>query len=318
MRKLFLIVSIDTECDKGPGWRIQYPMCFRNIYEGVPDVFTPLFSRHRIKATYLLSPEIMHNDPCVSVFKSLLNVELGTHLHEEFIDPIANWAADRTKSVQCDLVPSLEREKLSQLTKLFERQFGYRPTSFRAGRFGISSHTFGFLDELGYHVDSSVTPFKTHYYETGTVNNFWGSNPMPYRIKDMNLVQVPVTIINPDFTSLPRFILRLLEDKRTFARKVLNRCGFVSKSVWFRPHRSSTEMLIDIAEQVIHSYPSGKDPVLNMMFHSNEIIPAASPYCQTPSDVESYLTSLDGVFGYLNDKYQVCSVGLGEYAKYFH
>lgn len=317
MQRVFLIVSIDTECDKGPSWKIKVPMSFQNILEGVPERLVPLFVRYGIKATYLLSPEIIRNNACALVFKSLSNAELGTHLHEEFIEPFPKWSVDRTKSVQRDLAPMLEREKLVQLTSLFEDQFGFRPLSFRAGRFGISNRTFTYLRSLGYSVDSSVTPFKTHYYESGTINNFWGRGLMPYRVAGNKLLQVPVTIFNRDFSSLPPWVLRFVQDKRTFSKRALNRLGFKSKSEWFRPYRSSGQELIRIAEQVIRCWPRDKDPVLNMMFHSNEIIPGASPYCETQDDVDKYLASLTHVFEYLQQRYEVCSVGLGEYAKFY-
>lgn len=317
MRRVFLIISIDTECDKGPGWIIQRPMSFKNVTSGMSDTFTPLFSSHGIRPTYLLSPEILHDDECVATLRTLKDVELGTHLHEEFIEPRPNWGADRTKSIQCDLEYWLEREKLVRLSDLFEKCFGYRPMSFRAGRFGISARTMRYLKELGYLVDSSVTPFKTHYYESGTVNNFWGERPFPYRVPGVGILQVPVTIVNRDFSRLPVSILKLLEDRRTLPRRILNRLGYRSKSEWFRPYRSTSEMLIRVAEELIRSCPNDQDPVLNMMFHSNEIIPGASPYCQTIVEVDEYVRSMAETFDYLYAKYDVCSTGLGEYASYF-
>lgn len=318
MRRIFLIVSIDTECDKGPGWIVQRPMSFKSVTKGVPEILTPLFSKHGVKPTYLLSPEIMHDEESVLIFRKMSHIELGTHLHEEFIEPLSNWTADRTKSIQRDLHYSMEREKLVRLTDLFERCFGYRPLSFRAGRFGIGVGTMRYLDELGYLVDSSVTPFKTHYYESGTVNNFWGRRPFPYKVSGLRILQVPVTIVNRDFSRLPVLVLKCLEDRRTLPRRILNRLGYRSRSEWFRPYRSTSETLIGVAETLIKSCPDGSVPVLNMMFHSNEIIPGASPYCQTLEDVDRYIKSMAETFEYLNRKYDVCSTGLGEYASYFH
>lgn len=315
--KIFLIISIDTECDKGPGWKLQSPMAFENINKGVPQTLEPLFDKFAIKPTYLLSPEVLYHAESVSYFKSLQQAELGTHLHIEFIEPNADWMADRSKGIQADLDAETEYEKLKNLTDLFTASFGYTPLSFRAGRFGIGSHSFTHLQQLGYQVDSSVTPFKTHYYESGRVNNFWGTPVYPYRIPDTDLVQVPVSIVNKDFSRLPGWILRYVEDKRTLSKKILSRLGYRSKSSWFRPHRNDGDGLKRVADQVIQTTPVGKVPVLNMMFHSNEILAGASPYCQTQEEVRAYLKSLEEVFTFLHIKYEVCSIGLGEYAKYF-
>lgn len=315
--KIYLIISIDTECDKGPGWRIQRPMSFTNITVGLNRELTPLFEQYGIRATYLLSPEVINDDVSINTLSKIDNIELGAHLHEEFIEPYSNYSTDRTKSVQCSLSDQLERDKLVSLTNLFQQKIGYMPISFRAGRFGISNRTWKILSDLGYLVDSSVTPFKTHYYSDTLINNFWGYRNIPFKTVDSGLVQVPVTIINRDYSILPDIILRRLSDTLDLKKRVLTRLGFRSKSEWFRPYRTSAESLISIADFVIKHYPKGKVPVLNMMFHSNEILPSASPYCQTTGDVQLYIASMDSLFEHIFKQYDVCSVGLGEYAKYF-
>ncbi len=318
MKKVYLIISIDTECDKGPGWKLQRPMAFENITKGLPQTLEPLFKKFSIKPTYLLSPEVMQHAESVAYFKRLQQTELGTHLHLEFIEPNANWEADRTKGIQADLDAEIEYEKLKNLTVLFNAQFGYQPLSFRAGRFGIGKNSFRYLQELGYQVDSSITPFKTHYYESGKVNNFWGKPVHPYRVSNSNLIQVPVSISNTDFAKLPTWIVGQVEDKRTLSKRILGRLGYRSKSTWFRPHRSDGQGLIHVAKELMDTTPANKIPVLNMMFHSNEILAGASPYCQTDEEVTAYCTALEEVFDFLHVKYEVCSIGLGEYAKHFN
>ena len=63
-----------------------------------------------------------------------------------------------TDAFQRDYPPDVEAAKLRDLTELFSRTFGRSPTSFRAGRFGIGPHSIPILEELGYLVESSVTP----------------------------------------------------------------------------------------------------------------------------------------------------------------
>ena len=88
-----LAITIDTECDKGPGWRVRQPLGFRNVLEGVPGRLQPIFERWGVKPTYLLSPEVLLHDGCVGLFRGLNDrVELGTHLHSEFVGPGADPA----------------------------------------------------------------------------------------------------------------------------------------------------------------------------------------------------------------------------------
>lgn len=313
---VYLVVSIDTECDKGPGWLIQRPMSFKNITGGLEKTLSPLFRKYSVKPTYLLSPEVLIHDPAVELLKAMDQVELGTHLHEEFISPYVNWEANRTKNVQCDLTSVVEENKLENLTNLFVDRFGYPPLAFRAGRFGMSQHTLGILSKLKYKVDSSITPFKSHYYESGALNNFWGHQPYPYRIKETQMLEVPVTIINPSIAWLPSFFQKDLGRKNALSKRILKRMGVWGESRWLRPWRSSADELAGISEYLI-AHAGRRPRVLNMMFHSNEIEPGASPYCQTQQEVDSFVDTLDRYFDFLFSNYDVCSTGLGEYASYF-
>jgi hypothetical protein len=162
---VYLCVSIDCECDKGPGWRTRKPLAFHGIVQGVRDRLQPLFRRFRAKPTYLLSPEIMRDPQSLEALVHLDgDAEVGTHLHGEFAEPGA-FEPDVTSVFQCHYDRETERKKLRYLTDLFRSSFGRPPRSFRAGRFGIGQHSLGLLQDLGYTVDSSVTP--SHGLETG-------------------------------------------------------------------------------------------------------------------------------------------------------
>src|ERR1043166_745739 len=124
----YLAGTIDTECDKGPAWRVQQPIGYRSVLEGVPQRLQPLFDRVGAKPTYLLSPEIIEHDECVATLQQLSGgVELGTHLHGEFIEPnrppmeSITMTSDRQRQYD----PAVERSKLANLTRLFESRFGY-------------------------------------------------------------------------------------------------------------------------------------------------------------------------------------------------
>src|SRR5258708_22265796 len=85
--RVLLCVSIDCECDKGPGWKTQRPLGFDGVAVGVTERIHPLMSAHRAKPTYLLSPEIFRDGASVEAFGVLQGAELGAHLHGEMADP---------------------------------------------------------------------------------------------------------------------------------------------------------------------------------------------------------------------------------------
>lgn len=313
-KKVYIIISIDTECDKDPKWEIPQPMEFQNILLQ-SEVFNSLYEKYNIRPTYLLSPEVLKSDICVEVFKNFENIEIGTHLHEEFIEPNANPRANRTKNIQADLSYEEEKQKLTNLSNLFMDKFGYMPTSFRAGRFGYSSQTFQILQDLGYLVDSSITPFKTNYFNSGYKTNGWGKRIEPYFCTKQNrLLQVPVTIINRDFNNFPSFILNKLESRNTsLIKKTLIKLGYTSKSEWLRPFRADVEQMISISNFVIrNNFREDNFVILNIMFHSNEILPGASPYCSTEAEVEEFVLSLDILFEHLSKNHNLCFIGLSD------
>ena len=63
MSRAYLCVSIDTECDKGPKWRSQKPMAFEGVHDGVVKRLHPLFVSHGAKPTYLISSEVLRDEP---------------------------------------------------------------------------------------------------------------------------------------------------------------------------------------------------------------------------------------------------------------
>jgi hypothetical protein len=304
----FLIITIDTECDKLHNWDTASPLAFRGVTEAVPQLLQPLFESFGIRPTYLLSPEVITNIDCCAIFREICNAELGSHLHGEHIVPlIKTWdfAGRRTDDMQFEYAPELEHAKLATLTELFIQQFGYSPKSFRAGRFGISHHTGRFLQELGYWVDSSVTPHITWTSQAGhKVPDFRGFSEIPYRIDgngdiwnqgESVLIEVPVTIL-PSGT-VPS----------------VNADG----PIWFRPWYSDSDTLCNIMKYVVSQPPEdGHRRPLVMMFHNVEIIAGASPFPQTDADVDRFLDMLKRVFE-LSDVMGIKPCTLSEYYRQY-
>ena len=316
--KIYLIVSLDTECDKGPKWRVKQPLSFKNIIEGVPERLEPLFGEYGIKSTYLLSPEILKDDACVSLFSSLGgSVELGTHLHADFIEPEENSTTELAQTVQADLTPEVEFEKLRNLTELFHKKIGYPPLSFRAGKFGISSHSLDFLEQLGYIVDSSVTPYK--WWWRGKIN-FLGAPEQPYypssqdfrKKGNMSILEVPITLINPFWAKYPLKFLRRINPFNKI--QIISMNLLLKKRLacsWLRPTFSTDQEMYSITKYL---YKKERDDrfVLCMMFHSSEATPDMSPYNLTDKEVVDFLERLRRYFNLLFTEFDVNPIGLSE------
>ena len=156
------IVSIDTECDYTPNWDISSPMTFRGVMEGIGEILQPLFDERGVRPVYFVSHEVMEDTESRALLKEISGrCELASHLHPGFMPPEKrkdSMAGSKRSEMQFQYSYETEHAKVKNLTELFERSFGFRPVSFRAGRYGIGKHTGRILMELGYAVDSSVTP----------------------------------------------------------------------------------------------------------------------------------------------------------------
>lgn len=287
-----LVISIDTEVDKDPAWRISDPPSFESVRTAIPDVLGPLFDRHGAIPTYLLSPEVLDDGRSVEVLAELGDrAELGTHLHGDFIGPdgrtVEQLAGLDAGTVQCSYPREVEAEKLTRLTQRFEDRFGQRPTSFRAGRYGLSESTFELLAGLGYAVDSSVTPHLVWRFGSQTVDfRDWTAQPRVVTTPSGSLVELPVSI-RPGGRPA-RLVPRRPELLGRLAGRLL---GPSARFLWLRPSWESGQGMIDYVA-------AAGEEVLVLMFHSMEVVPGASPYCAEAAEVDRFLGALDQLLAY--------------------
>lgn len=309
---IYLCISIDCECDKGPKWRCQKPVSLAGISEGIGRRLHPLFKRFAAKPTYLFSAEVLNDEASCELLRNIVHeAEFGTHLHGEFVEPGA-FVPDVTSAFQRDYDVETERLKLTNLTALFRRTFGYAPRSFRAGRFGIGQSSLSLLAELGYAVDTSVTPFMDWTSAGAPGLSFRGAPTQPYwpdlkqperhgtEAEASGLLEIPVTIRASHFAAVP-LIGNLIEPR------------------WLRPTRGSIRQLIAVAKDEIaeaRATESNRPIILNCMFHNVEVIPGASPYAQTEAAASTILKRLAALLSFAASE-GISTIGLTDAAEIF-
>jgi len=318
--RVVLAVSVDVECDKDANWRIRRPLSCGNVRYGIRKVLAPLRAHWGLKFTMLASPEVLIDDDAMEALLELEGAELGTHLHGEFVEPDADWQAERTDQPQSAYDASTEWQKLANLTELFVQRTGRRPRSFRAGRFGYGQRTFQYLARLGYEVDSSVTPWWRQRFPAGENHDHWGIAPTPFLVGSREewrdgagrLVEIPVTIGVPGLLKLPKWLLtcgRRVPGLRRFIRKA---GGPENKCIWLRPLRNTVEEMIGLCDEIAAVYGRAGLVVLNMMFHSNELMPGMSPYCASEEDLRRLMSDIEGVVRGLSIRYALQPCTLSE------
>lgn len=291
---LLIAVSVDVECDKDECWDVRRPLAFRGVEEGIGRCLTPLFRQYGVRPTYLVSPEVLRDRGSVTLLRGIEGCELGAHLHPEFVS--AGETVTATSAVACQLPEENERRDLEELTLAFERALGVRPVSYRAGRYGASARSVRMLVELGYLVDTSVTPHKLWDYGL----DFRGAPDSPYfpALDDITkpglpggLLEVPISL-RP--SPAPVFVRRTAEiAARSRLRVARDFAKWARGPAWFRPGWSSRVMLLRfVREAACGEY--GR--VLNMMFHNVDVVAGCSPNAVSEVSVQAALDDMRAVF----------------------
>ncbi len=283
-KNIYFVITIDTEADHTADWTKSSPLTFNSVTDAVPNRLEPIFNRYGAVPTYLLAVEVMEDENACCVMKHLKSKhELGAHLHPEYVMPDKKhqeYAGTYATKFSTNYDPEVEKKKIESLTALFKKRFGYAPASYRGGKFGFGDTTAAALLSCGYTVDTSVTP-RVSWENLGGAD-FRSFPDQPYFIDNNNngraLLEVPVTIN----------YLNVFE-------KILKR------PTWLRPSYSRTDCIKKLIRDVMVRYEKNSTIVLNMMFHSMEFYPEASPYAKTKEECKQLMHKTEEIIKHCSD-----------------
>ncbi len=299
------VITIDTEPDNQ--WTGASAVTTENL-RAIPR-FQALCDHYGFPPTYLCTFEVISSpafDEILAPYRRQGTAEIGAHLHPWTTPPFdPQWdAPGRSSPYPSELPPALFVRKLRTLTEALAAKLGAPPRSYRAGRWGFSAaHIAPLLDE-GYQVDASVTPLvdwrdpgareRGQDYTRAPVCPYFMAWSDPSRPGASDLLEVPVTIVHTNALMRRSALLRTLYRRHRKARLVraLNRVFQIAPQ-WFRPF---ADMSVARLEAVYRTARRLRLPVIQMMFHSSELMPGASPHNPTPADVERLYERLDSLF----------------------
>ena len=299
------LLTIDTEGDDV--WSQPRQATTRNA-RFLPR-FQALCERYGFLPTYLTNYE-MANDPAFVEFgrdvRRRSAAEIGMHMHAWDTPPIEPLGARDwiEQPYAFEYPPALVEKKAETVTRLLERQFDFRPTSHRAGRFGFDANYARSLARLGYLVDCSVTPHLTWTNHLGALNGSGGPDfrafpTTAYRVNEADisrsgeggLIEVPMTIVR-----VPR------PWPKEVARRLLGRRD--PRTAWLRPEGRNLQQLLDIVELAKRD---GRD-YLQFTLHSSEFMPGGSPTFRTPESIETLYEHLERLFESLGGAFVGCTL----------
>ena len=304
-----LIITVDTEADNQ--WAVEAPQTTNNL--DVMPRFQRLCDQFRFPPTYLCTHEVVTSPSfrgTIAAYASDGRAEVGAHLHPWSTPPFdAVWdGIGAARPYPSELPPDLVARKLDTLTSVITDRVGVRPASYRVGRWGLSAVQIGLLVTFGYRVDCSVTPGMSWQGDVGLREggpDFSDAPAAPYvlssddpaRPGDSGLLEVPVTILHTSRLMHRSRVLRqsYRQHRRSLPWRAADRFFRVAPQ-WLRPYPHMTaERLIAVADT---AHRLGR-PVLEMMFHSSELLPGGSPYNLTPASVDRLFDRLARLFEHL-------------------
>lgn len=298
-----LIVTIDTE-EEGR-WSGSYRR-YGNTVENIRHVgpFQALCDEFGVRPTYLIDAPVADDDRSAEFFRGLQEdqrCEVGTHIHP-WCNPPFDEEINRRNTYLCNLPEPLQRAKLTWLTERIEQRIGRRPTSFRAGRYGLDIVGARILGDLGYRVDSSVIPFTSYAAEDGP--DFSHAPHTPYFAAGSDLcvpqsagilLEVPASIgfSRVDFERTHALQMTVSKSwlRHFRAEGILDRLGLAHR-IKFSPEQADATDMIRLAD----NYLARRAPAMVMMFHSSSLMPGSSPYVRSPADLDRFLDRMRRTF----------------------
>ena len=303
------IVTIDTEADRQ--WDHGVPLSCDNVAYWPP--FQRLCDAHGVVPTYLVTSEIAEDRLAARLLGEWVRserAEVGAHLHPWTTAPYRDATGmrfnDAVHLFPNELPEDLLRAKLERLTAQIEASVGVRPVSYRAGRFGMNGAGARALADLGYIVDTSVTPsisWRTVNAGAGHAGgpDFRRHSSAPFLIAgsgDPGVLELPVTVMVTDrwarrYPSLTKLVF---SRPVRLTRRILRGGRAVPQAMWLRPFPS---MRAEDLRSVWRVAEAEGLPSAVMMLHSSELMPGGSPYRPTRRSITGLLATLDEFFRFV-------------------
>ena len=297
-----LIVSLDTEEDN---WnRSRTGITVENIAE-LPRQ-ARFFERLGVRPTYFTAYQVAIDRCAAAVMREVSQdgrAELGAHLHPWNTPPLTEAFVPRN-SMTWNLPADLQLAKIRTLTAALEEAFGRRPTSFRAGRYGIGPDTVSALQVCGYRVDSSVSPFVS-LEDVDHGPSFVGAPIVPYRVDpsadirqqspngaigeiplSYGFSRGPFSVFEPVQRLMESLPLRWLR-----APGIAARTGLIRR-LSLSPEFQSVADMLTLSARLLESGARH----LHISWHTPSLKPGLSPFTATPADVERLYASIEAYF----------------------
>lgn len=191
-----------------------------------------------------------------------------------------------------------EYEKLKSLTDTINKNFGFQPRIYKAGRYGIGENTLHILQSLGYKIDCSIVP-KTNFTRYGGPDFSHIQNHQPYWIVDEQLLEVPLSV---DYVGLLAKAGQTLQKTLQHPNSIkLKLPAIFSKLKLFEQIRLTPEgHNIDELKRLTLSMAQQNHKVFCLTYHSSTLMPGGSPYVKNTEELKNFLSTLESYLDFFS------------------
>jgi hypothetical protein len=292
-----LLVAIDTEGDNQWDREARRHQTFVNTraLERLHD----FFARHRIRPTYVVTYPVVRDAESAAALRRILargDAEIGAHHHAWETPPCEPADVDR-HTYALSLTLAQFDAQLAALTSAITEAVGVAPISYRSGRFGFAAEHVSSLERYGYRIDSSVTPLFYEAHKGGP--DFVGAPLAPYYLSydsatrpgSSAVLELPVSaVLN---RRVPAWVEAMYgRAPWSYTTKRMLRLSRIATVQSLRPSYTAADDMIALARALMKR----RVPLLNLLFHSSEVIAGGSPYNRTETDVSAFYDRLARFF----------------------
>jgi len=293
-----VFITIDTEEDAWDEYATTH-----NPVENIAHIpmLQDLFDRYGAVPTYLINWPVVTNKHANHIIRDILykgKCEIGTHCHPWNTPPFEE-NINIYNTMLSNLPYELITKKIENLHEEIINDLKVTPVCFRAGKWAFDPKVARSIYNLGYRIDTSVTPFVDWTKEGGV--DFSKAPSFAYRF-------------DPDDVLHEKENGCLLEVPPTigFFQKNFQRCNIIRK--WILEKRLSSFHLLGILDKLrilnfrclSPELSSGSDMIrlsttfirlgydfLNMSFHSTSLLPGKSPFVHNLKHLEKFLNTIE-------------------------
>lgn len=277
------LVSIDTEEEfdwDGPFRRTGHT----NLSVGKLQRFQSFIEGYGVKPVYYVDYAIIENAEAAAFLKSVTDKDtasVGVHLHP-WINPPFEEETTVRNSFAGNLPKELEEAKILALRDAIESKIGKRPTTYRAGRYGVGSNSIEILAKLGFAIDSSARSRFDYRDESGPDFSHIGSEPF-WLDRQHGLFEVPLTtVFSGPFRKQGDQLVSLFNQSKIAnallsKTRMLERIPLTPEGVSAREAKEAIDVALDDMLKL-----------LVFSFHSPSLSAGHTPYVQTDADLDRF------------------------------